>query len=66
MMKTLVSPESAALWKQRMFKYYTVIEVKFLSLGPICPFSYEKRFSESSAKSLKIPPISTKHKKELW
>jgi len=27
------------------------------------PFFYEKRFSESSAKSLKIPAPSTKHKK---
>lgn len=51
------------LWKQRTFKYCRVVEVKFLGLGPIGPFSYEKRFPESSAKSLKIPPPSTKHKK---
>lgn len=64
-METLVSPESV-LWKQRMFKYYMVVEVKFLGLGPISPFSYEKSFSESSA-VLQNP--STKHKaqkQEVW
>lgn len=38
-----------------MFKYCMVIGVKFLGIGPTGPFSYEKGFPESSAKSLQIP-----------
>lgn len=53
-MAAMVGSESAP-WKQRMSKNYTVEEVEFLGVGHIGLFSYEKRFPESSAKSLEVP-----------
>lgn len=53
-METLVSSDSV-LGKQSMFKHCMVVGVKFLGVGAIGLFSCEKRFPESSAKSLKIP-----------
>lgn len=63
-METLVSSDSA-LGKQTMCKYCMVVGVKFLGVGAIGLFPCEKRFPESSAKSLKIP-TKHKHKKEGW
>lgn len=60
-MDTLASSESA-LWK-RMFKYYMVEEGQFLGVGPTGSFSYENKFPESGAKSLKIPNQAQSTKK---
>ena len=42
-----------------------VQEVKFLGVGPIGPFSYERRFPGSSAKPLKIPSQAQSTSKEV-
>lgn len=50
-----------------MFKHCNAVEGKFLGSGPNGPFFFfflnDKRFPVSSAKSLEIPPPSTKHKR---
>lgn len=46
-----------------MLKYYTV-EVKFFGVGPTGPISYENRFPESGAKSLRVPDQAQGTKQE--